>query len=93
VLTGSSFTSANTNSAVEYDVSATAIAGGAPTPQVMFSSYISNNNDIGSYVPLTGENVLLTTNLAGETDILVLAYAETTGTNPMFGSLQWIEFI
>ncbi len=90
VLTGSSFVSADPESAVEFDVASTAVAtaGGA----LLRAPFVSNNNDY-ALVELGRElvNGVLTTNLAGVSDLLVLSGETFSGNESTTASMAWKE--
>jgi len=85
-LTSPGWTSVDTNSIVEYDVSASAITGG----RVIYSGYVSagspgkgsSGTDLGlfSRLPLLGSNALT-----------IRVISITGPTNDVFSSLNWLE--
>jgi hypothetical protein len=89
--TALSFT-ALTNSAIEFDVSRTngsKVTAGTGTQ--IASGYEQNNNQGGVSTPIQS-NIRLGANIAGTSDILVLAVQRITGTTETFyGALGWRE--
>ncbi len=90
-LTGASFTSANTNSTVEYDLSATAITGGT----TLFRGFLPNANDsLNLYISelFTEFRGLRLSGFANTQDTLtVCGVNEISGTTNMRASLTWKE--
>ena len=89
ILTGSSFVSANADSAVEYDVSATAISltGGALLQQYYFSDVADTASIIGV------ANAYLSGNILGVSDLIVLCVNSIGSTETYLGSITWKEVI
>jgi hypothetical protein len=85
-LTGASFTSANTNSFVEYDVTASAISGGSN----IASGYIASNTNKTS-IAKVGNIQYLLSNAAGTSDIITICAQTLSGANTGLVSLQWYE--
>lgn len=90
ILTGSSFVSADTDSAVEYDVSSTAITltGG----RLIETAYISSDINITSS-SVNDKNYSLTTNIDGVSDLIVLVVTSTGQNQSYLGSMTWLEVI
>lgn len=89
-LTGASWTSAGTDSTVEYDISATALSGGTVVTQGIFvgsnkggSAQVSNNEvDFSQQLGRT---------IAGVSDIWCLAAIATTNNDDAVGVVNWQE--
>jgi len=89
-LTGASWTSAGTDSTVEYDLSATALSGGRVITQGIFvgsnkggASQVSNNEiDFSQQLGRT---------IAGVSDIWCLAAIATTNNDDAVGVVNWQE--
>ena len=89
-LTGASWTSAGTDSSVEYDISATALSGGTVVDQGIFvgsnkggSAAISSNEvDFSQQLGRT---------IAGVSDIWCLAAIATTNNDDAVGVVSWQE--
>ena len=85
-LTDESFTSVNSNSVAEYDISATALTGGT----VLNASYVNSsvrgvNFDIGSLLKVVA-------NIAGVADILTLYVTNISANINYWGSFEWEEY-
>lgn len=88
-LTGESWVSADADSAVEYDMSATAVDLTDAKP-VRFG-YFANNTNVD--ISKIDKIVYLTSNILGTSDIIVLAAQKLgTGTEKIHASLQWTEY-
>ena len=88
ILTGSSFSSVNPESAIEYDIASTAIT--LTNGIQIDSSHFSNNNDSMSFKN-TKSNYLSVSN--GISDIIVVV-VRSMGSNENFaGSITWRETI
>jgi hypothetical protein len=92
-LTGASYTSVNSYSGVEYDISSTAFSGG----DTIFQGFLANSNDtqtidLYEYFSIEGR-VLLQSAFATSVDTLtVLAVNEAAGSTSVKSSLSWEEF-
>jgi hypothetical protein len=88
-LTGSSFSSVNTNSVAEYDISATAISGGT----VLDSGYVSsvNRQTIDTQV----QSLLkVAATIGGTADIVSLVLTNIVGdTNTFYAAMSWQEYV
>jgi hypothetical protein len=91
-LTGASWTSAGTNSSVEYDISATALTGGTVIAQGVF---VGSNK--GGAVQVGAGDVdfsqQLGRTIAGVSDIWCLAAISTTNNDDAVGVVNWQEHI
>lgn len=89
-LTNDNWTSAGTDSSVEYDISATALAGGTVIDQGIF---VGSNK--GGSATITGTEVdfaqQLGRTLAGVSDIWCLAAIATTNNDDAVGVVSWQE--
>ena len=89
-LTGASWTSADTDSTVEYDISATALSGGKVVTQGVFvgsnkgGSAVVTSNDI-DFSQQLGRTI------AGVSDIWCLAAIATTNNDDAVGIVNWQE--
>lgn len=91
-LTGASWTSAGTNSSVEYDISATALTGGTVIAQGVFVG----SNKGGSVQVGAGDvdfSQQLGRTIAGVSDIWCLAAISTTNNDDAVGVVNWQEHI
>jgi hypothetical protein len=89
ILTGSSFVSANSESSMEYDISAT--AGTFTTGILLASKYFSNNNDQISIA--IGRNGISGSNIDLVSDLIVVT-GQSLGANESFiAAVEWDEFI
>jgi hypothetical protein len=91
VLTGSSFVSADTESAVEYDITATAITltGGV----LLDSSFYSGDSTFNLTNLDNNNNIKITTNLASQSDILVFVAQAFAGSESVSGAMTWREVL
>lgn len=87
-LTGESFTSAGTDSAVEYDISATDIT--LTSGQLIFSEYFSNDSDQLNFNNIDTARINHT---LGTSSWIALVARTITATESFLGSLTWKEFI
>lgn len=90
VLTGSSFVSTNAESAVEYDISSTGIT---PTGTVINTGFISNNNDFSELTIGRDNNTILTTNVSGVSDLVILTMESLGPSETISASIKWKEII
>jgi hypothetical protein len=89
-LTGASWTSADTDSTVEYDISATALSGGKVITQGVFVG----SNKGGSAMVTSNEidfSQQLGRTIAGVSDIWCLAAIATTNNDDAVGIVNWQE--
>lgn len=90
VLTGASWTSAGTNSSVEYDISATAVTGGTVVDQGIFVG--SNKGGVASVNSTDVDfSQQLGRTIAGVSDIWCLAAIATTNNDDAVASVSWQE--
>ena len=89
-LTGASWTSADTNSSVEYDISATALTGGTVVDQGIF---VGSNKGGAASVSSTDVDFSqqLGRTIAGVSDIWCLAAIATTVNDDAVGVVSWQE--
>jgi hypothetical protein len=89
-LTGASWTSAGTDSTVEYDISATALSGGKVITQGVF---VGSNK--GGSAQVTSNDIdfsqQLGRTIAGVSDIWCLAAIATTTNDDAVGIVNWQE--
>jgi hypothetical protein len=89
-LTGASWTSADTDSTVEYDISATALSGGKVVTQGVF---VGSNK--GGSAQVTSNEIdfsqQLGRTIAGVSDIWCLAAIATTNNDDAVGIVNWQE--
>ena len=91
-LTGASWVSAHSDSAAEYDITATAVT--LTNTQLVSMGYISNNTDFLDFETQSVSNTNMTSNLNGETDFYVFAMQTLGGGNESISaSLEWKEII
>ena len=87
-LTGAVYVSADTNSAVEYDLTATAMSGGTTVKQF----YLATGNTLLAQ-GLDLRELVLNLDVAGTTaDIFTLAATSTSGGTSVFGQMDWEEY-
>lgn len=87
-LTGASWVSADTNSGVEYDISATAFTGGTKVE----SGYVSTGRNVTSGKEGLFSKLLLALGRTGTSDILSLVAIRTSSTNAnTLASINWGE--
>lgn len=90
VLTGASWTSAGTNSSVEYDISATEVTGGTVVDQGIFVG--SNKGGVASVNSTDVDfSQQLGRTIAGVSDIWCLAAIATTNNDDAVASVSWQE--
>jgi len=91
-LTGASWTSAGTNSTVEYDITATALSGGTVVDQGIF---VGNNKGGSASVSSTDVDFSqqLGRTIDGVSDIWCLAAIATTNNDDAVGVVSWQEHI
>ena len=90
VLTGASWTSAGTNSSVEYDISATEVTGGPVVDQGIFVG--SNKGGVASVNSTDVDfSQQLGRTIAGVSDIWCLAAIATTNNDDAVASVSWQE--
>ncbi len=88
-LTGSSFSSVNDFSAVEYDTSATAYSGGT----VISNGYTTNTTKGGIKITDVLDQFLLGLNIAGDSaDILTIVAASNSNNQPTYSTISWSEY-
>lgn len=92
-LTGASFSSADTNSAVEFDIAATAVSGGT----IIHQFYVANTGSLLGGSGSTGLSsildIILGLNIAGGTaDILTMTAQSTAGGTNTYGQIGWQEY-
>lgn len=88
-LTGASFTSVNATSAVEYDVSATAVTGGT----VIYETYVTGGGKGGSTLTHILGEAVLGLDIAGTTaDIITVAAAKIAGNTDTYAVIGWEEY-
>lgn len=89
-LTGQSWVSADTDSSVEYDLSATAIT--TTNGHLIGTGHITGDNGIELH-DKQSNNLHLTSNISGISDIIVLAAQGFTGNaRDVVGSISWDEY-
>jgi hypothetical protein len=90
-LTSASWTSADTLSSVEYDVSATALTGGTAITEFYVasgSSMLITSSDLDAI-----SSIILGLNIAGTSqDILTITATSLAGGTNTFGSISWKEY-
>lgn len=90
-VTGGSWNSAGTNSAVEYNLTATGVSGG----QVLASGFLSSSNQGSPNVEISKSSLLAfqfeRDGLTGTPYPVVLAVAAANNTQSIFGSVDWEE--
>jgi len=92
-LTGASWVSADTNSATEYDISATAISGGTVVKQFYIAAGASLLGSVGSSTVQAVRAIVLGLDIAGSTqDTIAVAVQSTAGNTTTFGQIDWQEF-
>lgn len=84
-LTGASWTSVDTDSITEYDVSATAYTGGT----ILRTFYVGDNNT--STPNLDDNNLKLNADINGTTDILLVAGAGIEGNATLIAAINFLE--
>lgn len=91
-LTGASWTSAGTNSTVEYDINATALSGGTVVDQGIF---VGSNKGGSASVSSTDVDFSqqLGRTIDGVSDIWCLAAIATTNNDDAVGVVSWQEHI
>jgi hypothetical protein len=88
-LTGASFTSAGTNSAAEYDVSATAVTGGT----LVLETYVDNTGSSNLDLTELSDNVILGLDIAGSVqDNIVITATSLAGGTSTWAQIGWQEF-
>lgn len=88
-LTGAVFGSAGTNSATEFDITATAITGGTP----IFETYVESGAGTGQVDLLVIEGVAnLGLDLTGTPDQLNISVQSVAGGTNTFGGITWHEY-
>ncbi len=88
-LTGAAWTAVNGMSAMEYDITATALT--TTNGMIMYQSYLSNNVDFNASA--LDRTINITSDVDGTSDIVVLAVQTITGVNEdVYGSVQWSEY-
>jgi hypothetical protein len=90
ILTGSSFVSADSESAVEYDVSSTAIT--LTNGRLLETRCFSNNAD-AALVNTDNRNYSITTNVSGVSDLLAVVVNSTGANESYLGAITWLEVI
>ena len=91
-LTGSSFVSADNNSLMNYDKSATAIATTAGTSVVVDSGFLFGPAKLNSSVSIQVSNLFpLTNGLSATPDTFSLCVTGMGGTVPIWGTMEWTE--
>lgn len=90
-LTGPSWVSADATSACEYDISATAIT--VTNPYILFTGYMADINSNFNFQTGENDNAILTKNVSGNTDYLVLAAQTLTANENVVASIKWKEVI
>lgn len=86
-LTSPSWVSAGANSILEYDISGTDGSGGF----VIKSGYCANQ--VSSISEAISSSLKLAANIAGTSDIVLLAARGITGNSNCFGALKWREIV
>ena len=91
VLTGSNFVSANVNSAIEYDVTSSAIT--LTNGTLLSVTLIAATSDQVTLSPdiKSSNNYILTSNISGLTDIVCICCQCVSGTDTVAGGLTWRE--
>lgn len=88
-LTGASFTSVNTNSAAEYDTSATAVSGGS----ILFEGYVPGGGKGADNFVNTLQEIVLGLDIAGSVqDIITVTAAKLNGNSDVYAALTWEEY-
>lgn len=92
-LTGATFNSADTNSAVEFDIASTAISGGTIIHQFYVAASSSLASSVASAEIAQFRELVLGLDIAGSTpDILTIAAISTAGGTTTFAQTDWQEF-
>lgn len=88
-LTGVSYVSAGTNSAAEYDVSATVISGGT----LILETYVSESNNGQLDLQELADTAILGLDIAGSVqDTLTVTATSLAGNTDTWASIAWQEF-
>ena len=92
-LTGASFNSAGTNSAVEFDTAATALSGGTLLREIYIPGSSSLTASVSAAVSADLELVSLGLDIAGSVqDTLTIAAKSTAGGSATWAQMDWQEF-
>lgn len=92
-LTGASFSSVDSNSAVEFDTASTAVSGGTKLREFYVPASTSLTSTITSEVIASMELISIGLDIAGSTqDILVIAARSTAGGTSTWAQIDWQEF-
>jgi len=79
-----------TNSAIEYDLTATGTVSGGT--QIASGYYFSSNQSANFNLPALENSLTIAADIAGTSDVLILACQTTTGAANLFGTLSWKEY-
>lgn len=92
-LVGASWTSADTNSAAEYDISATSISGGTVIKQFYVAAGSSLLSFVGSSAISAVRSIILGLDVSGSSqDIVAITALSTAGGTTVFGQIDWQEY-
>jgi len=92
-LTGASFASVDTNSAVEADTTATAVSGGTLVKELYVPASSSLSSSAAASIISQLELLSLALNIAGNTqDILTIAGRSTAGGTNTVAQMDWVEY-
>lgn len=92
-LTGASYTSADTNSATEYDITATAVSGGTIVKQFYVAASTSLLSSAGTSVATAMRTLVLGLDIAGSVqDVVTVVVQSTAGGTTVFGQIDWQEY-
>lgn len=88
-LTGASFTSVNSISATEYDVSATAVSGGT----VVYETYVTSAGKSNASISSNIDQFILGLDIAGTVqDIFTVQVKASTSNQATYGAIRWSEY-
>lgn len=90
-LTGSSFISVNNESAVEYDISSTAI--NISGSKVLFGGYLTKNQSEIGITSSQEKDIVLTTNIIGNSDYIAVCAQTLSGGDSVLSRISWKEVI
>jgi hypothetical protein len=88
-LTGASWVSAGTNSAVEYDISSTAVTGGT----VLYQTYVTGGGKGADALTDLSDEIILGLDIAGTTpDVLSIIGTKLAANTDTYAAIRWSEF-